>query len=179
MVSVKDNLLRAAAKGILNFSIPGYNRELEPDQKLGAGFLCLNKRGILASPIGSGKTIEAVGALSKLVGMGRIKSFLVVTPVSVLGQWVEEINDFADLGIHHLSQTPQYRRDAIKHGGKRYLTTTTSLINDLSYHRDNNYDCLILDESVTVKHHTTAAWKAHHMISESASYVFFLTANLS
>ena len=176
MASVKDKLLRASAHGTLKFSVPGYNRELEPDQKLGAGFLCLNRRGILASPIGSGKTIEAVGALSKLVGMGRIKSFLVVTPVSVLGQWVEEINDFADLGVYHLTQTPKCRRNAIKYGDKRYLTTTTSLINDISYHLDNNYDCLILDESITVKHHTTAAWNAHHSISQLASYVFFLTA---
>jgi ATP-dependent DNA helicase len=48
--------------------------------------------GILADQMGLGKTVQTIGLLAHLKGMGMHGPFLVVAPLSTLSNWVNEIN---------------------------------------------------------------------------------------
>lgn len=50
--------------------------------------------GILADQMGLGKTVQTIGLLAHLKGMGMHGPFLVVAPLSTLSNWVNEINRF-------------------------------------------------------------------------------------
>ena len=50
--------------------------------------------GILADQMGLGKTVQTIGLLAHLKGIGMHGPFLVVTPLSTLSNWVNEINRF-------------------------------------------------------------------------------------
>lgn len=50
--------------------------------------------GILADQMGLGKTIQTIGFLSHLVSKGVVGPYMVVGPLSVLANWVNEFNRF-------------------------------------------------------------------------------------
>eukprot|EP01018_Ginkgo_biloba_P025603 Gb_06567 [translate_table: standard] len=50
--------------------------------------------GILADQMGLGKTVQTIGLLAHLKGMGMHGPFLVVAPLSTLSNWVNEFNRF-------------------------------------------------------------------------------------
>ncbi|GAH44395.1 unnamed protein product [marine sediment metagenome] len=172
---IKESLLVAHRQNTLKFTVEGYDRELRPDQKLGAAFLCLQQRAILASPIGVGKTLEATAAVKKLYNLGRIKSFLVVAPLSTLDQWKEEM-DRAQLDVAVLSGSLRERQLMIGISRGRCVVTLASLNTDLKVHLESwKYDCLVLDESIIIRNYKTTSWKTIRKISEKMKYVFFIS----
>ncbi|CAG5118101.1 unnamed protein product [Candidula unifasciata] len=52
----------------------------------------LGKGGILADDMGLGKTIQIIGFLAGLFDMNKIKSVMIVVPLSVLPNWLNEFN---------------------------------------------------------------------------------------
>lgn len=48
--------------------------------------------GILADQMGLGKTIQTIGFLAHLKGMGLNGPYLVISPLSTLSNWVNEIS---------------------------------------------------------------------------------------
>ncbi|XP_067685649.1 DNA excision repair protein ERCC-6-like isoform X2 [Haliotis asinina] len=53
------------------------------------------KGGILGDDMGLGKTIQVIGFLSGMFDMDKIKSVLIVMPVSVIGNWEKEFSKWA------------------------------------------------------------------------------------
>lgn len=174
MKSIKQKLITAQNNGVLKLTVEGYKRTLRSDQKLDVAFLCLNKRALLAAPIGCGKTISAVGALKKLHTLKAVSNFLVVASGTVSDQWVEEINYYAGLKVTNLDLPAKERTSLLERGGN-FITTPKAFQVDLELHLRQRYDAIILDESVLVKNPGTAAWDAMRQLSAKANFVFFLS----
>ena len=91
---------------------PGLNIELMPHQTEGVQFMLSQEKsdirgGILADDMGLGKTIQSIATiLSNPAPQNRkIKTTLIVTPVSIMHQWVSElsskVNNNLMVRIHH------------------------------------------------------------------------------
>ena len=90
-----------------------FNATLRPYQQEGLGWLQFLRRcrlgGILADDMGLGKTVQTLAHLALEKEEGRLtKPSLIVAPVSVIGNWQREIQQFAP----HLKQLTL-------HGGRR------------------------------------------------------------
>ena len=64
---------------------------LFPYQRAGMLHLACAERALLADEMGLGKTTQAIAACALLRRMGRVERVLVVTPVSLRGEWEEQI----------------------------------------------------------------------------------------
>ena len=64
---------------------------LFPYQRAGMLHLACAERALLADELGLGKTTQAIAAVALLRRMGRAERVLVVTPVSLRGEWEEQI----------------------------------------------------------------------------------------
>lgn len=63
-------------------------------QRVGCSWLFLAKRGLLADPVGTGKTIQIAGLLAMLLENGEIpaRRALIVARAAALPQWRDELN---------------------------------------------------------------------------------------
>ncbi len=139
----------------------GFVGELRPYQQRGVDWLVFCREAglgcVLADDMGLGKTIQALAALpspnvksgSSTSGPARGKhKTLVVSPTSVLFNWLVEIRKFRpDLAV------------ATYHGARRALDTTADVVltsypilrNDTDVLGAVTWDAVILDESQTIK----------------------------
>jgi hypothetical protein len=75
-------------------------RPLFPYQRAGMLHLACAERALLADEMGLGKTAQAVAACALLRRMGRAERVLVVTPVSLRGEWQEQIERLTRASSH-------------------------------------------------------------------------------
>ncbi len=127
-------------------------------------------RAILADEVGLGKTIEAGLILKEYALRGLIRRALVLTPVSLMTQWREELRHKFDLPfqVHSRGQ----RWDA-------YPWTIASL--DTAKTEKNRedieaagFDILVVDEAHRLRNHLTQGWKFVDALS--LKYLLLLTA---
>jgi SNF2 family DNA or RNA helicase len=131
--------------------------------------------------MGCGKSITAVATAGSLYLSGKIRSCLVVAPLSILGVWQEEFAKFADF---------EYTLEILSGSGSKKAATLRSLAGEKLQIAVVNYesawrlekeiavwkpDLLIADEAHKLKNHTTAASKAMHRLGAKASYSLALT----
>ena len=134
-----------------------FNATLRPYQQEGLGWLQFLRRtslgGILADDMGLGKTVQTLAHLAIEKQAGRLrKPSLIVAPVSVLGNWQQEIRRFA----------PQLTL-TILHGAKRkaafasigstdiVLIGYPLLLLDSEFLLAREFCFVILDEAQTIK----------------------------
>lgn len=169
-------------RDIPDYNLPKVSYNLYPFQKQGYNFLIHTKKGILADEMGLGKTVQSLTAMVKLFEDGEIDNCLIVTPSSLVDQWVAEIKKFLGIDVQFLSQS-NYNADRTK-VYKEWLNNGRILV--LNYEKIPLKDfqelvapnltgrtLLILDEATKVKNFDT---KAHRAIkSLEAKYKFLLT----
>ena len=69
--------------------------DLYPFQRAGAAWLLRHNRAILADDMGLGKTVQVIAALRRLLRHDRVRSCLIATPRTLLGNWEAEIHQWA------------------------------------------------------------------------------------
>ena len=74
---------------------PGVKDNLYPFQREGVAWLLQNRKAVLADDMGLGKTIQVIGAVRRLYRYGRIESCLVITPGTLLANWLAEADKWA------------------------------------------------------------------------------------
>ena len=132
------------------FEPPPTKPALSEYQLKGAKWLASRRRAILADDIGLGKTATAIAAADLL----SPKQTLVISPLSLLPQWREEIQRFA--------------RDS---------RNRWTLVNyEKAKHSTKKYDCLIIDEASYIKSPEAQRSEAVLKIALKTPSVFFLTA---
>ncbi|MBU1678291.1 MAG: serine/threonine protein kinase [Bacteroidetes bacterium] len=109
--------------------------------------------GILADDMGLGKTIQAITLLLKEKSENKDCTSLIITPTSVVFNWIDEINKFAP-SLSVLSHTGIERVKNDQLHFKKYDVVITSygiILRDYKFLTDFRFHYIILDESQKIK----------------------------
>ena len=154
----------------------GFNATLRPYQSEGLGWLQFLRHhalgGILADDMGLGKTVQTIAHLLMEKQQNRLgKPSLIVAPVSVLGNWQQEIRRFAPalrvLALHGAKRRESFATidsaDIIVIGYSVLLLESKMLL-------EREFCFVILDEAQTIKNpqakvsQTARALRAEHRL---------------
>lgn len=130
----------------------------------------MNGRAILADEVGLGKTIEAGIILKELAVRGLARRILILTPASLVSQWVEELKDkfFEEfMPIESPTDWRKTRRAIASYDRARHPTHARELLKD-------RWDLVIVDEAHKCKNPATARYKLLQSIERD--YLLLLTA---
>jgi superfamily II DNA or RNA helicase len=151
--------------------VPGYplskafNGTLREYQRFGYRWLRFMHEyhfsGCLADDMGLGKTVQTLALLQSLKSENKLKTSLLVAPVSAVPNWEIEIQRFTPRLTAHLHVGVKRLRDT---GGWRKLdlviTSYATLRQDIEMFKDFSFDYLILDESQNIKNAASQVSKA-------------------
>ena len=157
-----DSYLDEVFSDLKNFSdnkteIPNINGELRPYQLDGVKWLLTLYKyslgGILADDMGLGKTIETIAFINTIK---NDKPILIVSPKSLVFNWVSEFNKFAkDIPVFAILGTVEERKKVIKKIKNDkfgvYFISYDSLRNEYENLLDYTFDVCILDEAQFIK----------------------------
>jgi superfamily II DNA or RNA helicase len=118
-------------------------------------------RVLLADEVGLGKTIEACLALKEYWMRGLVRKALILTPASLVGQWMDELTErFALTPVAADAQI--VRRDETFWAREPLVVASLPLARQIA-HRDPlsrlEYDLVIVDEAHTLKNRASASWQ--------------------
>jgi superfamily II DNA or RNA helicase len=134
-----------------------FQATLRPYQEDGVGWLQFLRRhglgGILADDMGLGKTVQTLAHLAIEKQQDRLhKPSLIVAPVSVLGNWQQEIRRFApELGLLILHGAKRKESFAAIDSADVIIIGYPLLLLDSEILLDREYCFVILDEAQTIK----------------------------
>jgi SNF2 family DNA or RNA helicase len=147
--------------------------KLRPYQKEGLNwmvFLHENQLGgCLADDMGLGKTLQSIAFLQYLKDLDSNKNdgpSLVVSPTSLIFNWINEFEKFAPK-LKTLTFTGS-KRDELKDNFSEVdvvMTTYGSLIKDIEFHKTQTYNYVILDESQAIKNPGSQRFKSVRILN--------------
>jgi superfamily II DNA or RNA helicase len=134
-------------------------------------------RVLLADEVGLGKTIEACLVLKEYWSRGLVRRALVLTPPSLVSQWVEELRS----RVHLEAATPEsggYSRDPDRFWGAHPLVVASTALARQAVNRERlaklDYDLVIVDEAHVLKNRSAAAWQTVNQLKKR--YLLLLSA---
>jgi non-specific serine/threonine protein kinase len=160
----------------------GFDGQLRPYQKRGLGWLSYLEEfgfgGCLADDMGLGKTIQILARLVEERTNGQSPGpTLVVCPLSVVGNWKHEANEFApqlQVYVHHgIDRAAGDTLDAALADHDLIVTTYGVVRNDVEQLQDSQFYRVVLDEAQNIKN--TDAKRTQAVRTLSARHRFALT----
>jgi hypothetical protein len=155
-----NNLVEELARfdGIKPLAAPaGFRATLREYQQEGLGWLQFLRRcglgGILADDMGLGKTVQTIAHLAIEHAEGRLAApALIVAPVSVIGNWRQELRRFApELNVVTLHGSRRKELFAAAKEADVVITSYPLLQIDSEVLLARDYSFVILDEAQTIK----------------------------
>lgn len=148
--------------------------KLRKYQEFGARFILCQKRVLLGDEMGLGKTIQAIAAMAHLKAKGGT-SFLVVCPLSVVVNWVREIQKHSGLTALKIygDKKEALYAEWVKNGG--IAVTNYETAKTFSDVFDKRLDMLVVDEAHYVKNPDTDRTVAVRRLLSKAEYVLYMT----
>jgi len=134
-------------------------------------------RAILADEVGLGKTIEAGMLIKEYLLRGMIKNVLILTPVSLVSQWKEEM--FSKFGLNFITTEDE----DVKVNSKDFWTHSLIIASIHTAKSSNNftlvvadkfYDLVVVDEAHHLRNKNTLSWKLVNQIQKR--FILLLTA---
>lgn len=120
--------------------------------------------GILADDMGLGKTIQTISyLLSELEENKQLDPILIVTPASLLYNWLNEFDNFAPkVEVSIIQGNKEKREKQIEHieANQVYLISYPTLRQDQDLFQEKQFHTVILDESQNIKNYNTKASQA-------------------
>ncbi|WP_041074554.1 SNF2-related protein [Bacillus sp. OxB-1] len=111
----------------------------------------MNGKAILADEVGLGKTIEAGLILKEYLIRGLVKKALILTPASLMNQWITELNQ-----KFHIPAMPFHKKYDLSQCN---IVVVSIDMAKRSPHKENIYkqdfDLIIIDEAHKLKNHKT------------------------
>ncbi|MGP4061731.1 DEAD/DEAH box helicase [Halobacillus sp. H74] len=131
----------------------------------------MNGRAILADEVGLGKTLEAGLILKEYMIRGRAKKILILTPASLVNQWIQELNE----KFYIQAASPRKKQAA----WSEWDVTVTSIdMAKRENHKEEilsiDYDLIIIDEAHKLKNHQTKNYQFVQSLKKT--YCLLLTA---
>lgn len=131
-------------------------------QKVGINFLLSRKEALLADEMGTGKTVMSVVGMRILLRQGKIRNLLIVCPVSILGVWIDHLEEWApDLQLTVVRGPHDYRCIDWSCPAHVYLTTYDTLKYDVlgngkygpAFKKEDlqKFDLVLIDEAQNIK----------------------------
>ncbi|WP_163526349.1 DEAD/DEAH box helicase [Halobacillus ihumii] len=131
----------------------------------------MNGRAILADEVGLGKTLEAGLILKEYMIRGMAKKVLILTPASLVNQWIQELNE----KFYIQAATP---RKKVAAWSDWDITVTSIDMAKRENHKDEilsiSYDMIIIDEAHKLKNHQTKNYQFVKQLKKT--YCLLLTA---
>lgn len=157
-------------------SPPGLQAELRDYQRLGVAWLQQRQRlglgGILADDMGLGKTLQVLAHLMLERAEGRLRSpALVVTPTSVLGNWLAEARRFCpELRVLLLHGAARQQQWAAADRFELLITSYTVLANDLDQWQERELSAVFLDEAQAIRNPRTRIHRSVRALRASSRF---------
>ncbi|MYL28900.1 DEAD/DEAH box helicase [Halobacillus halophilus] len=131
----------------------------------------MNGRAILADEVGLGKTLEAGLILKEYMIRGRASKVLILTPASLVNQWIQELNE-----KFYIQPASPRKKQA---SWKEWDVAVTSIdMAKREHHREEilsqKYDFIIIDEAHKLKNHQTKNYQFVQSLKKT--YCLLLTA---
>jgi len=173
---ISDGRLEEFLKPLVSVEAPApvilpalFTGTLRPYQNAGIAWLSrLTKSGMgacLADDMGLGKTVQVIAYLTLQKDEGRTqKSTLLVCPMSIIGNWMRELQRFAPslrVYVHHgadRSSGNQFDRE--REQSDLVITSYQTVQRDEDLLSSHSWDCVVLDEAQNIKNHTTKQARA-------------------
>jgi superfamily II DNA or RNA helicase len=119
-------------------------------------------RALLADEVGLGKTIEACMALKEYWMRGLVRKALILTPPSLVSQWLEELASKFNMTAVS-PETGGYPADPERFWLRHDLVVASLALARQPANRERlvkiEYDLVVIDEAHYVKNRSTAAWQ--------------------
>lgn len=150
-----------------------------PHQMTAMELLYRNKFFALLMEMGTGKTLCAINLMQRLKNEGELRPWLVVCPLSVVGVWGEQINQYShDLYPVKLTGSRWERAKLLDTRADVYVINYEGL-RILSYELGKiQWAGVICDESHRIKNRTSQQSKICYELGESASRRYILTGTM-
>ena len=133
-------------------------------------------RALLADEVGLGKTIEACLALKEYWMRGLVTKALILTPPSLVGQWVDELaSKFGLTAV--VAESGKVAPDDEIWRRAPLLVASLPLVRQRAYRAcltAIEYDLVIVDEAHVLKNRTSAAWQLVNELKKR--FLFLLSA---
>lgn len=146
-------------------------------QTKGVEFLVETQSALLGDDMGTGKTVQASVALRLLFQTAKVRTALVVCPLSVIPNWDRELAKWAgNLAVTVVRGDKDHRKICWRQSAHVWLTTYDTLRNDLENVltlRKGGFDLIALDEAQRVKNWSSGITRAVRELR--ASYRWGLT----
>jgi SNF2 family DNA or RNA helicase len=117
---------------------------------------------LLADEVGLGKTIEACFVLKEYWMRGLVRKALILTPPSLVSQWLEELASKFDMAAVS-PETGGYAANPDEFWRRHDLIVASLALARHTANRERlekiDYDLVVVDEAHYVKNRTTAAWQ--------------------
>jgi SNF2 family DNA or RNA helicase len=124
-------------------------------QTKGVEFLVEKQSALLGDDMGTGKTVQTAVALRMLFQTAKIRTALVVCPLSVIPNWARELAKWAgNLAVTVVRGGKERRKICWRQPAHIWLTTYDTLRNDLVNvltFRKGGFDLVALDEAQRIK----------------------------
>ncbi|WP_413667920.1 SNF2-related protein [Mucilaginibacter sp. Mucisp86] len=147
----------------------GLNGTLRAYQRQGLNWLNfldnLNFGGCLADDMGLGKSIQVIAFILLQRSKTDDNTNLIVVPTSLLFNWQQEVQKFApSIKVHTIYGAERFKHTKHLRQHEIVLTSYGTLLSDINFLKDFNFNYVFLDESQHIKNPESQRYKAVRLL---------------
>lgn len=153
--------------------MPQIPDDLYDYQRQGVDFLTATKRALLASELGTGKTVQALAACERL---NNAYPALVVCPNTLKSVWAGELDKWLpDVDYVVIDGTPDQRKRLWNTEAAIHIINYMSLLRDVDQLSSSQFCTVICDEAHKLKNRKSKSFISLKKLARGSTYLFLLT----